>query len=102
MNSKLFVEAVQKVSDIATHINNHIKQHENFQKMLSIQKCFDKSAPKLLTPGREFIKEGILKKVKFCHLKYSFHIAEFLKKNQHLDFCFHLSPLQCQHKNKMS
>lgn len=80
MNSKLFVEAVQKVSDIATHINNHIKQHENFQKMLSIQKCFDKSAPKLLTPGREFIKEGILKKVKFCHLKYSFHIAEFLKK----------------------
>ncbi|XP_048780867.2 rho guanine nucleotide exchange factor 39-like [Ostrea edulis] len=56
-------EAVQKVSDIATHINNHIKQHENFQKMLSIQKCFDKSAPKILTPGREFIKEGILKKV---------------------------------------
>uniref|UniRef100_K1R8D2 Uncharacterized protein n=1 Tax=Magallana gigas TaxID=29159 RepID=K1R8D2_MAGGI len=56
-------EAVQKVSDIATHINNHIKQHENFQKMLSIQKCFDKSAPKLLTPGREFIKEGILKKI---------------------------------------
>lgn len=34
--------------------------------MLSIQKCFDKSAPKLLTPGREFIKEGILKKVKFA------------------------------------
>lgn len=63
---KTFLEAVQKVSDIATHINNHIKQHENFQKMLSIQKCFDKSAPKLLTPGREFIKEGILKKVKFA------------------------------------
>ena len=59
----LTTEAVQKVSDIATHINNHIKQHENFQKMLSIQKCFDKSAPKILTPGREFIKEGILKKV---------------------------------------
>ncbi|XP_061174840.1 rho guanine nucleotide exchange factor 39-like [Saccostrea echinata] len=56
-------EAVQKVSDIAIHINNHIKQHENFQKMLSIQKCFDKSAPKILTPGREFIREGILKKV---------------------------------------
>lgn len=56
-------EAVKKVSDIATHINNHIKQHENFQKMLSIQKCFDKTAPKLLTPGREFIKEGILKKI---------------------------------------
>jgi hypothetical protein len=31
--------------------------------MLSIQKSFDSSAPKILAPGREFLKEGVLKKV---------------------------------------
>ncbi|KAK3103494.1 hypothetical protein FSP39_019615 [Pinctada imbricata] len=56
-------ESVRQISEIASHINDHIKQHENFQKMLSIQKSFDSSAPKILAPGREFIKEGILRKV---------------------------------------
>ena len=31
--------------------------------MLSIQKIFDSSAPKILQPGRIFLKEGVLKKV---------------------------------------
>ncbi|KAJ8299561.1 hypothetical protein KUTeg_023621 [Tegillarca granosa] len=56
-------EAATQVSEIATHINDHIRQHDNFQKMLSIQNSFDSSAPKILAPGREFIKEGVLKKV---------------------------------------
>ncbi|XP_069133251.1 rho guanine nucleotide exchange factor 39-like [Argopecten irradians] len=56
-------EATKQVTDIAAHINDHIKQHDNFQKMLAIQKSFDSSAPKILAPGREFIKEGPLKKV---------------------------------------
>ncbi|OWF53014.1 Rho guanine nucleotide exchange factor 39 [Mizuhopecten yessoensis] len=56
-------EATKQVTDIAAHINDHMKQHDNFQKMLSIQKSFDSSAPKILAPGREFIKEGPLKKV---------------------------------------
>ncbi|XP_063397965.1 rho guanine nucleotide exchange factor 39-like [Mytilus trossulus] len=56
-------ESAQQVGEIASHINEHIKQHENFQKMLSIQKCFDSSAPKILAPGREFLREGVLKKV---------------------------------------
>ncbi|XP_033752641.1 rho guanine nucleotide exchange factor 39-like [Pecten maximus] len=56
-------EATKQVTDIAAHINDHIKQHDNFQKMLAIQKSFDSSAPKILAPGREFIKEGPLKKI---------------------------------------
>lgn len=55
-------DATKQVSHIACHINEHIRQHENFQKMLSIQKSLG-TAPKILSPGREFIKEGTLKKV---------------------------------------
>ncbi|KAL8563722.1 hypothetical protein ACOMHN_063490 [Nucella lapillus] len=56
-------EATKQIGDIALHINEHIRQHENFQKMLTIQKTFDSSAPKILQPGRIFLKEGPLKKV---------------------------------------
>ncbi|XP_070199938.1 rho guanine nucleotide exchange factor 39-like [Littorina saxatilis] len=56
-------EATKQIGEIARHINEHIRQHENFTKMLSIQKCFDSSAPKILQPGRVFLKEGPLKKV---------------------------------------
>lgn len=58
-----FAESALQTGEIASHINEHMKQHENFQKMLSIQKSFDRSAPKILAPGREFIREGVLKKV---------------------------------------
>ncbi|KAL3841556.1 hypothetical protein ACJMK2_019680, partial [Sinanodonta woodiana] len=56
-------EATRQISEIATHINEHVRQHENFQKMLSIQNSFDSSAPRILEPGREFVKEGMLKKI---------------------------------------
>jgi hypothetical protein len=56
-------EATKQIADIANHINEHMRQHKNFQKMLAIQKTFDNSAPKILQPGRVFIKEGPLKKV---------------------------------------
>ncbi|XP_059166523.1 rho guanine nucleotide exchange factor 39-like [Physella acuta] len=56
-------EAAERMADIAMHINEHIRQNENFMKMLAIQRSFDSSAPKLLAPGRIFIKEGPLKKV---------------------------------------
>lgn len=58
-----FTEAAKQVGEIAVHINEHVRQNENFQKMLSIQNSFDNSAPKILAPGREFIKEGKLNKV---------------------------------------
>ncbi|BFZ15885.1 hypothetical protein BsWGS_18924 [Bradybaena similaris] len=56
-------EATEKIGEIASHINEHVRQNENFIKMLAIQRMFDSSAPKLLTPGRLFLKEGLLKKV---------------------------------------
>ena len=58
------LEAVSQVSAVANHINDHIKQQDNFMKMLAIQKSLcGPSAPKILVPGRMFIKEGRLKKV---------------------------------------
>lgn len=62
-NVSFFTEAAHQVGEIATHINEHIRQHENFQKMLAIQNSFDNSAPKILAPGRQFLKEGQLRKV---------------------------------------
>ncbi|KAH9519224.1 putative protein tag-52 [Bulinus truncatus] len=56
-------DAANKIAEIATHINECLRQNENFLKTLAIQKSFDNSAPKLLSPGRFFIKEGPLKKV---------------------------------------
>ena len=57
-------EAYVAVSAVAEHINNHIKQQDNSIRMLAIQKCLGGHlAPKLIAPGRFFIKEGLLKKV---------------------------------------
>nr|XP_006816794.1 PREDICTED: myosin-M heavy chain-like [Saccoglossus kowalevskii] len=57
-------EAANRVSDVASSINEHVRQHENFQKMLSIQNSLTgDGAPKILAPGRRFIREGILLKV---------------------------------------
>ena len=61
----LRVEACSQISEVALHINNHIKQHDNSIRMLSIQKSLGGSlAPNLITPGRVFIKEGPLRKVR--------------------------------------
>jgi len=58
------VEAVRQVSDVANHINEHIKQQDNFMRMLAIQKSLAcPVGPRILVPGRVFIKEGQLKKV---------------------------------------
>lgn len=57
-------EACRQISAVATHINEHIKQQDNFIKMLAIQKSLSgTAAPRLLIPGRMFIKEGALRKV---------------------------------------
>ncbi|ESO07690.1 hypothetical protein HELRODRAFT_191013 [Helobdella robusta] len=56
--------AVVEVQHVASHINEHIRQQDNFMKMLAIQKCFNASnAPRIFVPGRMFIKEGPLRKV---------------------------------------
>ncbi|EDO43175.1 predicted protein [Nematostella vectensis] len=57
------MQATYEIAKVAEHINENIRQHENFQKMLSIQKCLTgEGAPKILAPGRFFIKEGPLLK----------------------------------------
>ncbi|XP_071955623.1 rho guanine nucleotide exchange factor 39-like [Antedon mediterranea] len=64
-------EATQQVNTIAHNINEQLKEHDNFQKMLSIQNCMvGETAPKILAPGRRFIKEGALKKVSKKGAKY--------------------------------
>jgi len=51
------------MSAVANHINEHIKQQDNFMKMLAIQRGLTGPlGPKILIPGRIFIKEGPLRK----------------------------------------
>lgn len=48
----LYTEATEEIAKVAAHINDNIRQHENFQKMLQIQKSFTgEGAPKILAPG---------------------------------------------------
>ena len=56
--------ATEQLEAIGSHINEYIRQHENFHKMLSIQNSLTgDSVPTILVPGRRFIKEGRLMKV---------------------------------------
>ena len=58
------IECVRQVSEVASHINEHIKQQDNFMKMAAIQRSLvGSAAPRIITPGRIFIKEGVLHKV---------------------------------------
>ena len=45
-------EATVEINKVAHHINENIRQRENFQKMLSIQNSLTgEGAPKILAPG---------------------------------------------------
>ena len=58
-------EAMKQVSAVARHINDHIKQQDNFMRMLAIQRSLACTAgPRILIPGRVFVKEGQLRKVR--------------------------------------
>lgn len=56
-------DALHNISEVTQGINEYIREHENFQKMLDIQNSLGGRAPKLIVPGRKFIKEGPLMKV---------------------------------------
>eukprot|EP00057_Strongylocentrotus_purpuratus_P009310 XP_011663784.1 PREDICTED: LOW QUALITY PROTEIN: rho guanine nucleotide exchange factor 39 [Strongylocentrotus purpuratus] len=56
-------DALQNISEVTHGINEYIREHENFQKMLIVQNSLGGRAPKLIVPGRKFIKEGPLMKV---------------------------------------
>lgn len=58
------LEAVVEMTKVADHINNHIKQQDNAQRMIAIQKSLcGTSVPQLVQPGRVFLKEGNINKV---------------------------------------
>ena len=59
---KDLLKAVLGISDIAQGINESIKEEENFQKLWRIQRAFG-GAMKLVADGRQFIREGPVKKV---------------------------------------
>eukprot|EP00026_Physarum_polycephalum_P004104 Phypoly_transcript_04121.p1 GENE.Phypoly_transcript_04121~~Phypoly_transcript_04121.p1 ORF type:complete len:678 (+),score=110.34 Phypoly_transcript_04121:137-2170(+) len=55
--------ALGKVSEVADHINNVIKERQNIEKLLSIQKKLTGTVPPIAIPRRVFIREGSLMKV---------------------------------------
>ena len=67
---KNLVNAITLIEQVATHINEAIRDHENFRKLLEIQKRFcSKTTPNILiVPFRRFIKEGKLYKV--CYIAF--------------------------------
>lgn len=56
-------KAYQVIENVATFVNETIRQHEMFITMLEIQKSLTGFDEVLLVPGRTFIKRGIVKKV---------------------------------------
>ena len=66
--------ASTEIAAVADHINEHIRQHENFNKMLSIQNSLTGNCvPGILAPGRKFLQEGRLMKV-CCPERSSFQL----------------------------
>ena len=48
--------ALQQIESVARHINEQIRDQENMQRMIRIQKSLAHSKPKIITPCRRFIK----------------------------------------------
>ena len=69
---KNLTSAINLVEQAATHINEAIRDHENFCKLLEIQKKFStRTTPNILiVPFRRFIREGKLFKVKFIKVRF--------------------------------
>ena len=56
--------ACEQVSDTASYINTHIKNYDNTQRMVEIQKRLGgEKKMNIMEPGRVFIREGMLNKV---------------------------------------
>nr|CAD7410747.1 unnamed protein product [Timema poppensis] len=54
--------SLSEVERVAKHINGLVQDYENMQKMLELQRSLCGNKPCLITPGRRFIKEGMLMK----------------------------------------
>ncbi|CAG8587090.1 1167_t:CDS:2, partial [Acaulospora colombiana] len=62
-------KAYQVIENVATFVNETIRQHEMFITMLEIQKSLAGFDEVLLIPGRRFIKRGTVKKICRRNLK---------------------------------
>ncbi|CAB4385865.1 hypothetical protein RhiirA5_361397 [Rhizophagus irregularis] len=68
-------KAYQVIENVATFVNETIRQHEMFITMLEIQKSLTGFDEVLLVPGRTFIKRGIVKKIcRRTHQKREFFL----------------------------
>lgn len=48
--------ALKQIEAVAHHINEQIREHENMQRMIRIQRSLAQGNPKIISPGRRFIK----------------------------------------------
>ncbi|KAF2072417.1 hypothetical protein CYY_006274 [Polysphondylium violaceum] len=62
-DSALLGTALDTISKVADHINESIRERQNLEKILFIQRRFTGQCPPLLAPLRTFIREGSLTKV---------------------------------------
>ena len=56
-------EALEQIDNVAWHINEQLREHENSIKMIDIQKSLSGGFPKIIAPGRKMLKQGNLMKV---------------------------------------
>jgi hypothetical protein len=63
--------SLREVEKAADHINGLVQEQENMQRMLKLQSCLCSGRPRIVTPGRRLLKEGLLLKV--SHLQGFIH-----------------------------
>lgn len=51
--------ALKQVEAVAHHINEQIREQENMQRMIRIQRSLVNGNPKIVVPGRRFIKGNL-------------------------------------------
>ncbi|EEZ99641.1 rho guanine nucleotide exchange factor 39 [Tribolium castaneum] len=68
-------DSLKKVEDAANHINTIIKEQENMQRLIELQRCLINGEPNVITPGRKLLKEGILFKISKTGHSQKTHVA---------------------------
>ena len=62
-DKKSLKEALEQIDALAWHINDQLREHEDSLRMLDIQRSLVGNCPKILAPGRKFVRQGNLMKV---------------------------------------
>ncbi|XP_058118067.1 putative protein tag-52 [Anopheles coustani] len=57
-------ESIRLVEQSVSHINSVVEDHENTQRLITVQNALTNKSLKLVQPGRKILKEGILRKLK--------------------------------------